>query len=121
MGKIKLLSDEIINQIAAGEIVERPSSALKEIVENAIDAHGKNIDIFLKSGGKTKIVVEDDGDGLSKEDLSMAIQRHATSKLSGSNLFEINSYGFRGEALPSIAAVSNFSIESNGFGISINF
>ena len=121
MGKIKLLSDEIINQIAAGEIVERPSSALKEIVENAIDAHGKNIDIFLKSGGKTKIVVEDDGDGLSKEDLSMAIQRHATSKLSGSNLFEINSYGFRGEALPSIASVSNFSIESNGFGISINF
>lgn len=121
MSKIKLLSDEIINQIAAGEIVERPSSALKEIVENAIDAHGKNIDIFLKSGGKTKIVVEDDGDGLSKEDLSMAIQRHATSKLSGSNLFEINSYGFRGEALPSIASVSNFSIESNGFGISVNF
>lgn len=121
MSKIKLLSDEIINQIAAGEIVERPSSALKEIVENAIDAHGKNIDIFLKSGGKTKIVVEDDGGGLSREDLSMAIQRHATSKLNGSNLFEINSYGFRGEALPSIASVSNFSIESNGFGISVNF
>jgi DNA mismatch repair protein MutL len=121
LGKIRLLSDKIVNQIAAGEIVERPCAALKEIVENSIDANSKNIDMFLKCGGKAKIVVEDDGDGLLYDDLPMCIQRHATSKLSGMNLFEIRSYGFRGEALPSIAAVSNFSIESNGYGISVNY
>ncbi|MDR2667292.1 MAG: DNA mismatch repair endonuclease MutL [Holosporales bacterium] len=121
VSKIKLLSDDVISQIAAGEIVERPSSALKEIVENSIDAEAKNIEIFLKNGGKTKLVVEDDGFGLSKEDLKMAIQRHATSKLKDSNLFDISSYGFRGEALPSIASVSEFTLESNGFGISVAF
>jgi DNA mismatch repair protein MutL len=121
LGKIKLLSDQIINQIAAGEIVERPCSALKEIVENSIDANAKNINIFLKHGGKSKIVVEDDGDGLLYDDLTMCLQRHATSKLSGLNLFDVKSYGFRGEALPSIASVSNFTIESSGFGISVNF
>ena len=121
MSKIRLLSDDLINQIAAGEIVERPSSALKEIVENALDADANNIEIFIQNGGKTKIVVKDDGFGLSKEDLLMSIKRHATSKLSSSNLFDINSYGFRGEAIPSIASVSNFKIESNLYGVSINF
>ncbi|MDR1609599.1 MAG: DNA mismatch repair endonuclease MutL [Holosporales bacterium] len=121
MGKIKLLSDEIINQIAAGEIVERPASALKEVVENAIDAGARNISVFLKGGGKEKIVVEDDGTGLSDEDLTMSVKRHATSKLSSDNLFDIMSYGFRGEALPSIASVSNFSIESGGRGIAVKF
>lgn len=121
MSKIKLLSDDLINQIAAGEIVEKPASALKEIVENALDAEANTIEIFLQNGGKTKIIVKDDGIGLSKEDLKMAIKRHATSKLSTSNLFDISSYGFRGEALPSIASVSNFTIESNLFGISVNF
>ena len=121
MSKIRLLSDDLINQIAAGEIVERPSSALKEIVENALDADANNIEIFIQNGGKTKIVVKDDGFGLSKEDLLMSIKRHATSKLSSSNLFDINSYGFRGEAIPSIASVSNFKIESNLYGVSVNF
>ncbi|MDR0695428.1 MAG: DNA mismatch repair endonuclease MutL [Holosporales bacterium] len=121
MGRIQLLSDEIVNQIAAGEIVERPFSALKELVENSLDAEAKNIDIFLKNGGKSKIVVNDDGIGMEKDDLMIAIKRHATSKLNGSNLFDIRSYGFRGEALPSIASVSNFSIESNGFGVGVNF
>lgn len=121
MGKIKLLSEQIVNQIAAGEIVERPCSALKEVVENAVDATAQNIHVFLKNGGKTKMVVEDDGEGLSSDDLPMCILRHATSKLSGMNLFEIQSYGFRGEALPSIASVSKFSIESNGLGISASF
>lgn len=121
MGKIKLLSDDIINQIAAGEIVESPSSALKEIIENAIDANASTIDVFVKNGGKTKIVVEDNGEGMSQEDLKACILRHATSKLTGNNLFDINSYGFRGEALPSIASVSNFQIESNGFGLSVSF
>ncbi|MDR3224416.1 MAG: DNA mismatch repair endonuclease MutL [Holosporales bacterium] len=121
MGKIKLLSDEIINQIAAGEMVEKPASALKEIIENSIDADAGNVDIFLKSGGKEKIVVEDDGVGLSKDDLQMAVKRHATSKLAGTNLFDVRSYGFRGEALPSIASISEFTLESNGFGISIRY
>ena len=121
MSKIKLLSDDVINQIAAGEIVEKPASALKELIENSIDANAKNIEIFLQNGGKSKIVVTDDGDGLDKEDLKMAIKRHATSKLAGNNLFDISSYGFRGEALPSIASVSMFSIESQGNGVSINY
>lgn len=121
MGKIKFLSADLINQIAAGELVERPSSALKEIVENSIDAGAKNIKIFIKDGGKTKIVVEDDGEGLSKEDLELCVKRHATSKVSCVNLFEVNSFGFRGEALPSIASVSDFSIASNGFEINVCF
>lgn len=121
MSKIKLLNDEIINQIAAGEIVERPGSALKELIENAIDAKAQNIEIFLKNGGKSKIIINDDGEGLSKEDLKMCVKRHATSKLSDINLFNIKSFGFRGEAIPSIASVSRFSIESRGFGISVNF
>jgi DNA mismatch repair protein MutL len=120
LGKIKLLSEEIINQIAAGEIVERPASALKEIVENSIDASSKNICVFLGNGGKSKMVVEDDGEGLSRDDLLLSVRRHATSKMHSSNLFDICSYGFRGEALSSIASVSTFSIESNGFGVSVN-
>ena len=121
MSVIRRLSDDIINQIAAGEIVERPSSALKEIIENSIDANSKNISIFIKNGGKSKIVVEDDGFGMSAEDLKMCVERHATSKLQGMNLFDIRSYGFRGEALPSIASISNFLIESNGNSLEINF
>ena len=121
MAKIKLLSDDLINQIAAGEVVEKPSSALKELLENSIDAKARNIEIFLQNGGKSKIVIQDDGEGISKSDLSMAIRRHATSKLSDSNLFDIRSYGFRGEALPSIASVSAFTLESQGFGINVNF
>jgi DNA mismatch repair protein MutL len=120
LGKIKLLSEEIINQIAAGEIVERPASALKEIVENSIDAGARSISVFLGNGGKSKMVIEDDGEGMSREDLSLSIRRHATSKMHAANLFDINSYGFRGEALSSIASISAFSIESNGFGISVN-
>ncbi len=113
LNKIKLLSSDIINQIAAGEVVEGPSAALKELIENSIDAYAKNIEIFIKSGGKSKIVVTDDGHGFdSVDDLKMSLVRHATSKLEGNNLFDITSYGFRGEAIPAIAAVSDFSIES---------
>jgi DNA mismatch repair protein MutL len=88
MSKIKILTDNIINQIAAGEIVERPASALKEIIENSIDAEAKNIEIFLKDGGKSSIIVTDDGDGLTKEDLVLCVQRHATSKLPEDNLLK---------------------------------
>ena len=121
MSKIRLLSDDLVNQIAAGEIVERPAAVLKELIENSIDAKAQNIEIFLQNGGKSKLVVQDDGEGIEKDDLLMAIQRHATSKLTDNNLFDIRSYGFRGEALPSIASVSEFTIESKSFGITVDF
>ena len=121
MSKIHILSDELINQIAAGEIIERPASIIKELIENAIDAHSTEINIFIQDSGRTKLIVEDNGDGMSQDDLLLAIKRHATSKLDDNNLMGITTYGFRGEALPSIAAVSQLKLESNGFEISVNF
>ena len=121
MGKIHILSNELINQIAAGEIIERPASIVKELIENSIDANSTRINIFIQNAGKTKLVIEDNGDGINKDDLKLAMQRHATSKLSGNNLMGITSYGFRGEALPSIAAISRLELESNGFGITVEF
>ena len=81
MNKIKILPDEIINHIAAGEVLDRPSSAVKELVENSIDANSKKISIFVRDGGKTEIVITDDGEGISNQELELAITRHATSKL----------------------------------------
>lgn len=112
MGVIQQLPDHIINQIAAGEVIERPSSAVKELVENAIDASATKIEIDLETAGKTLIRVRDNGMGMGKDDLSVAIKRHATSKLNTDNLFDIQFLGFRGEALPSIASVSRMRIES---------
>ena len=111
--KIKILSDDLINKIAAGEVLERPSSAVKELVENSIDANSKTINIYIRNGGKTEITVIDDGDGIDENQLELAVQRHATSKLNMENFDNILSLGFRGEALPSIAAVSNLKIKSN--------
>ncbi len=113
MNKIKILPDEIINQIAAGEVLDRPSSAVKELVENSIDANSKKISIFVRDGGKTEIVVTDDGDGISKLELELAVTRHATSKLNEKKIDTLSFLGFRGEALPSIASVSEMSIKSN--------
>lgn len=105
------LPDSVVNQIAAGEVIERPASIVKELIENAIDANAKRIDIVTANGGKTLIRVIDDGDGMTREDLELATQRHCTSKLAA-DLLDIRTLGFRGEALPSIGAVAKILITS---------
>lgn len=109
---IRQLSDAAANRIAAGEVVERPSSAIKELVENSIDAEASRIDISYSDGGKTLIVVKDDGHGIAENQLQLALSRHATSKIDGSDLLNINTFGFRGEALPSMGAVGRLTITS---------
>lgn len=108
--KIKRLDPNLINQIAAGEVIERPAAIVKELIENAIDARASRIDIEIEEGGKTKILVRDNGHGIPKEDIPLALERHATSKLSHSDLFAVNTFGFRGEAIPSIASISKLSL-----------
>ena len=112
MGVILKLENDLINKIAAGEVIERPASIVKELVENSIDAMATAIDIAITDGGKTLIEVLDNGSGMDKEDLCVCVNRHATSKLSNKNLVNINTLGFRGEALPSIGSVSDIQIES---------
>ncbi|MEO7917597.1 MAG: DNA mismatch repair endonuclease MutL [Dokdonella sp.] len=102
----------MVNRIAAGEVVERPASVVKELVENAIDAGASRIDIFSDGGGRRKIVITDDGGGMTHADLAIATDRHATSKLDDEDLMQIKTLGFRGEALPSIASVSRFALTS---------
>ena len=110
--EIRRLPENLINQIAAGEVVERPASALKELVENAIDARASQIDIIIDDGGKNLISVSDNGIGINKKELPLAVERHATSKLPNDNLLIMEYLGFRGEALPSIAAVSELNIQT---------
>ena len=109
---IRQLDETAINQIAAGEVVERPASAIKELVENAIDAGASRIDVDYADGGKRLIQVTDNGCGIASEDLALAMSRHATSKIDGSDLLNIQSFGFRGEALPSLGAVGKLTLTS---------
>src|SRR5271154_6849153 len=113
---VRQLSEGIVNRIAAGEVVERPASVVKELVENALDAGARRIEVFTDGGGRRLIRIGDDGSGMTKADLALAVERHATSKLADDDLVSIRTLGFRGEALPSIGAVARLSITTRHAG-----
>ena len=114
---IHLLPDSVANQIAAGEVIQRPASVVKELVENSVDAGATSIEIHIRDAGKTLIQVIDNGSGMSETDARMAFERHATSKISkADDLFTLHTMGFRGEALPSIAAVSEIEMRTMRHG-----
>src|SRR5262249_9702540 len=113
---VRQLSEAVVNRIAAGEVVERPASVVKELVENALDAGARRIEIVADGGGRRLIRVADDGEGMTRDDLSLAVERPATSKLNSDDLLAIRTLGFRGEALPSIGAVARLAIATRRAG-----
>src|ERR1041384_3210980 len=113
MPKIKILPDDVANRIAAGEVVERPASVVKELMENSLDAGARKVAVDVEEGGRKRIRITDDGEGMTPEDALACFGRHATSKLyEPDDLFAIKTLGFRGEALPSIASVSRLTLET---------
>src|SRR5438046_8657980 len=113
MGRIRVLSDTVANKIAAGEVVERPASVVKELLENSLDAGSTSIRVEIEDGGRRLIRIVDDGCGMMRDDALLAFERHATSKLSDvKDLLSISTLGYRGEALPSIASVSRLLLET---------
>ena len=117
---IRLLPDSVANQIAAGEVIQRPAAVIKELVENAVDAGATEIRIYLKDAGRTLVQVVDNGKGMSETDARMAFERHATSKISeAADLFALSTMGFRGEALPSICAISQVELKTRMEGSAI--
>src|SRR5436189_2454383 len=111
MNRIRLLSDQVANQIAAGEVVERPASVVKELVENALDAQAMRLTVEVQAGGRSLIRVTDDGIGMSRDDALLCLERHATSKIRrAEDLAAVTTMGFRGEAIPSIASVSRLTL-----------
>src|SRR5271156_4386040 len=113
MGRIRILTDQVANQIAAGEVVERPASVVKELLENSLDAGATRIRVEVEAGGRKLIRISDNGYGMMRDDALLAFERHATSKIrSSDDLLSISTLGFRGEALPSIASISRLEMET---------